>query len=129
MILLNYFVQIIISFFVIPLMFGESAKIMMEKESTNEIKLSNQTNPQNLSELRICGHDMPCGWYVYEMAKPSFGFDKVFKSFILNKCRCKSDMYRCIRVREILSSQAFTYYCRENTTQYDIYAPNSDIFT
>ncbi|XP_057325487.1 uncharacterized protein LOC130667708 isoform X2 [Microplitis mediator] len=128
MVLLNYYILPIISLVAIYLTFCESATIKTEKEFINGFELSNKTNSQNSNELRTCNYDMPCAWYIYQI-NPLFGFDKIFKSFLLNKCKCKDDTYRCIRTWEKLSAQAYVYNCRQNATKYDIYAPDHDIFS
>ncbi|XP_044576526.1 uncharacterized protein LOC123259839 isoform X1 [Cotesia glomerata] len=125
----NHIVLIVISFAVAELAIGESAAMNSENESVNGVELTNKTSKQNdSSEMRICSFNTPCGWYIYDKNQ-LYGFARPFKSFILNKCKCKDETYRCIRTWENLSAGAYAYHCRQNSTKHDKFAPDHDIYS
>ncbi|CAD6214776.1 GSCOCG00004211001-RA-CDS [Cotesia congregata] len=129
MMLFNYIVLIVISLAVAYFAIGESATINSKNESVNGVELTNKTSEQNdSSELRICSFDTPCGWYIYKKDELN-GFERTFSSFLLNTCKCKDETYRCIRIWEKLSAQAYVYHCRQNSTKLDKLAPDHDIYS
>ncbi|XP_039304896.1 uncharacterized protein LOC105195374 [Solenopsis invicta] len=76
-----------------------------------------ENNDEDDALKRIC-HTAPCGWLVY---KPHTR-DEV--DFMRSPCVCPNGSYKCVRVGDNLSVNAYVYRCRQNTTANDIEAPN-----
>ncbi|XP_011880635.1 PREDICTED: uncharacterized protein LOC105569081 [Vollenhovia emeryi] len=69
---------------------------------------------------QICNATQACGWSVYDR----FTRDILYN--MRNTCRCSDDGYKCVRYNELLSSSAYMYRCKQNTTAEDIEYPYND---
>jgi hypothetical protein len=63
---------------------------------------------------RYC-YSVPCAWEVYERDS------RITQYTLTNNCICPNDStYKCVRSSDVLSSGAYVYHCRQNTTVDDI---------
>ncbi|XP_071557199.1 uncharacterized protein [Temnothorax nylanderi] len=69
---------------------------------------------------QFCHHNRPCGWAVYD----SYTRDIMY--YMKNTCECLDESYKCVRERDDLSSSAYVYRCRQNTTADDIPMSSDD---
>ncbi|XP_017881260.1 uncharacterized protein LOC108625629 [Ceratina calcarata] len=110
--------------------FVDSAVVRSEEFSEQLQKIVNM-HPDNVRTqrstenderpVRNCDENNPCGWMSYYSPTR-----RVHNDFMANTCKCPDETYKCVRSGESISTRAYVYHCRQNTTADDIEGETSE---
>ncbi|XP_012282883.1 uncharacterized protein LOC105701047 [Orussus abietinus] len=87
----------------------ESAGENASANSSGLTKVGDETSKRNCE-------NMACGWAVYQSITRRVVY------YMRNTCQCPDKSYKCVRIDDDLSANAYVYRCRQNSTLADLEA-------
>ncbi|XP_011690872.1 PREDICTED: uncharacterized protein LOC105451869 isoform X2 [Wasmannia auropunctata] len=97
-------------------------RVLLEDFTNVTIPQATEDSNKKNASIRICYIEEICGWAVYCPATNNT--TRYIDYFMKNTCKCPDESYKCVRVRDNLSTSAYEYRCRQNTTAMDIVINN-----
>ncbi|XP_011703694.1 PREDICTED: uncharacterized protein LOC105459406 isoform X2 [Wasmannia auropunctata] len=96
-------------------------RVLLRDFMNVRIPRATEDSDEENASTRICYNGQNCGWAVYDPSTRNIQY------FMRNTCECPDESYKCVRVGDDLSTYAYVYRCRQNTTAEDIESPDDTI--